>query len=400
MIALSNAASIHDLRRLAKRRLPGFAFDFIDGGAEDEISLRKNRAALDAIELTPRYLTGAPEPNLETEVFGKSYSVPFGVAPVGFMNMAWPGADLALARLAAKNRMAHVVSTASSTSLEEIAEAAEGYAWFQLYVTREETVVEELLRRSWAAGYRVLVVTVDVPEAGKRDRDIRNGLRIPFRPNLRLAADLALHPRWSLGTLLAGPPHLANFSEKGGSLSLVDIQKLLISSYFDWSHFRRLRDKWDGQVLLKGILHPDDALRAVEEGCDGIVVSNHGGRQLDYGPASIAALPGVVKAVGDRVPLILDSGIRRGADAIRAKALGASFLLAGRAFAYGAAAGGEAGAKKAFEILRRELSVALGQLGTQDYAAVDRTVLFDAAGGKSGTRLNLGISPDRSEAAQ
>ncbi len=399
-MSLSNAACIQDLRRIAKRRLPKFAFDFIDGGAEDEINLQKNRAALDAIELVPRYLAGVSDPTLETVLFEKSYAVPFGMAPVGFLNMAWPGADLAIARLAAKNRMPHVVSTASSTSLEEIAEAAEGYAWFQLYVTREEAVVEDLLRRSKAAGYRVLMVTVDVPQAGKRDRDIRNGLRIPFRLNWRLAADLALHPRWSFETLAAGPPRLANFGEMLGSLSLIDVQKLLISSRFDWDDFRRLRDKWDGKLLLKGILHPQDAERALQEGCDGIVVSNHGGRQLDYGPASVAALPAIAKAVDGRVPLILDSGFRRGADAIRAKALGASFLLAGRAFAYGVAAGGEKGVTLAFDILQRELSVALGQLGISAFDAVDGSVLFRSTESATGTGLSLDTSPGRWQAAQ
>ena len=164
--------------------------------------------------------------------------------------------------------MPHVVSTASSTCLEEIAEAAEGYAWFQLYVTREDAVVDDLLKRCRAAGYRVLMVTVDVPQAGKRDRDIRNSLRIPFHLNWRLAADLALHPRWSLATLKAGPPRLANFREALGSLSLVDVQKLLISSRFGWDHFRGLRDKWDGELLIKGTLHPQDAERAIQEGCD------------------------------------------------------------------------------------------------------------------------------------
>ncbi len=374
MLSLSNAASIDDLRLIAKRRMPKFAFDFIDGGAEDEISLQKNRSAFQEIELLPKYLAGASHPKLETEIFGKYYSVPFGVAPMGFLNMAWPGADMAMARLAAQNKLPYVVSSASSTSLEKIAQVADGNVWFQVYVSREDSVLNGLLKRAKNSEYEILVVTVDVPQPGKRDRDIRNKLHIPFRPTLKIITELMLNPMWSLGTMLAGPPKFGNFeldsSEEVAARPLAEIQKIFISPDFLWDDFRWLRDLWEGPVLLKGILHPEDAAKAIEEGCDGIIVSNHGGRQVDYGPASIAVLPSIAASVGDRVPLILDGGVRRGADIIRAKALGASLVLVGRAFAYGAAAGTR-GVYKSFNILESELRQALGQLGIHSYDLVN-----------------------------
>lgn len=376
---MENAASISDLRRIARRRLPRFAFDFIDGGAEEENSLRKNRTALDAIELLPRYLVDVSVRSTSVSLFGKEYALPLGIAPVGFMNLAWPGADLMMARLAAARRIPHLVSTAASTTLEALAEAAEGYAWFQFYPTRNETIFRGLLERAEAAGYEIMAVTVDVPTAGKRDRDIRNRLQVPFRITPGIVADLVLHPRWALATLRAGIPDLANILpySDDGARSLAEMQASLFSDTFNWEALGRLRDRWRGKLLLKGILHPEDARRAVELGCDGLIVSNHGGRQVDYGPAAIAALPPVVEAVGGGVPVLLDSGIRRGADMIRARALGAEFVFAGRAFAYGAGAGGEQGVQRAYEILAKELYHALGQLGCTRFDAIDAGVLGD-----------------------
>ncbi|MFN3262822.1 MAG: alpha-hydroxy acid oxidase [Pikeienuella sp.] len=365
---LERAASIDDLRLRARRRLPRFAFDFIDGGAESEMGLARNRSALDALTLAPRYLVDLSAYDTETTLFGKAYAAPFGIAPMGFINMAWPGADLAFARLAARERIPHAISTAASTPLEVLAEAAEGYAWFQIYVSNDREMTAHFLDRAEAAGCEALLVTVDVPTTGKRDRDIRNGLRIPFRPTPSILADLALHPRWSLGTLRAGAPHFANLSgARAGdyaSMTLAEVQKrLLIADRFDWDGLKRLRERWKGPLLLKGVMRADDAEKAAAAGCDGLVVSNHGGRQADYAPASAEVLPAIAAAVAGRMTLILDSGVRRGADIARAKALGAEFALAGRAFAYGAGAGGAAGAARAFEILKTELLRTMGQIG-------------------------------------
>lgn len=369
---LDRSASIDDLRRLARRRLPRFAFDFIDGGAESETGLARNRRALDAVLLAPRYLVDLTTIDTTVELFGETYAAPLGVAPMGFANTAWPGADLMLARLAARERIPYIVSTAASTPLETLVEAARGCAWFQIYVSNDAGLTEHFLDRAEAAGCRALVVTVDVPAQGKRDRDIRNALRIPFRPTPAMMLDLVRRPAWSLGALRHGAPHFANLSgaEAGAfaSLTLEEVQsRLLMATRFDWEALKRLRDRWKGPLIVKGILRPDDALAAAEAGCDGLVVSNHGGRQADYAPAAIEALPAIAEACGGRMTLLFDSGVRRGADIVRARALGAAASLAGRPFAYGAAAGGEAGVARAFEILRTELTRTLGQIGRPSF---------------------------------
>ncbi|MEX2519932.1 MAG: alpha-hydroxy acid oxidase [Paracoccaceae bacterium] len=393
MSRVDRAASIDDLRAIARRRLPRFAFDFIDGGAESETGLARNRKALDEVLLAPRYLTDVTHIDMEAMLFGQSYAAPFGVAPMGFINMAWPGTDLLLARLAARKRIPHLVSTAASTRLETLAEAAEGRAWFQIYVSSDAELTGSVLDRAEAAGYEVLVVTVDVSAPAKRDRDIRNGLRIPFRPTPGILADLALHPRWSIGALRHGAPHFANLSGQQagafGNMTLAEVQeRLLMTSGFDWEALKRLRGRWKGALVLKGIMRADDAAMAAQAGCDGLVVSNHGGRQADYAPAAIEALPSIAEVCAGRMKLLFDSGVRRGADIVRARALGADFAFAGRAFAYGAAAGAEAGVARAYEILETELRRTLAQLGRPVFREVDGAAL--AACRKDGKPIRPG----------
>lgn len=395
---LDRVACIDDLRRIAKKRVPRFAFDLLDGGAENESNLRRNRDALDAIRIVPRYLVNVSERSLETQLFGTTYAVPFGIAPIGLLNVFWPGADLILARLAARERIPIVASAAASTTLEAIAAAAEGYAWFQLYVSSDADINASLLARARTAGYQVLMVTVDVPVPGKRDRDIRNGLRIPFRMTSHVLADLVMHPRWCLATLAAGRPIAANYAATMGAAgSMAAVQEILTAGLFDWDELKRLRDNWQGPLLVKGILHPEDAVRCVEVGCDGVVVSNHGGRQIGYGPASIETMPLIANAVDGAVPVLMDSGVRRGADIIRAKALGADFVLLGRAFGFGVGAGGAAGARRAFDIIELELSRALCQIGRPDFATVDDSVLAsyrsDAGHVPSGSRTKAPTLP-------
>jgi len=375
-LRINNAASISDLRELARGRLPRFAFDMLDGGAEDESNLRQNVEALESIKLIPRYFVDVSKLAAETEIFGRRYALPFGIAPVGMLNLFWPGTDLALARLAARENIMLGVSAAASTELEAVAEAAEGRAWFQLYVSGDSTLTDRLLARARSASYEVLLVTVDCPVPGKRDRDIRNGLQLPFRITPRIFGDLVTHPRWSLATRAAGKPVAANYKDVLASArSLAELQTTIISNTLMWDDLERLRGKWQGKLLVKGILHPEDARRCVQLGCDGLVISNHGGRQAGYGPASIEALPAIAEAVNGAVPLGIDSGVRRGADVIRAKALGADFALLGRAFGYGAGAGGTEGCQRAFDIVRMELLRALGQLGQPSFADVDRSLL-------------------------
>ena len=361
---LDRAACIDDLRTMARRRIPRFAFDLVDGGAESERNMRRNVEAFKEIELTPRYMVDVSEIDTATTLFGRTYDQPFGMAPIGMLNAFWPGADLTLARLCKRENIPYTASSAASTTLEELAEAADGNGWFQLYVSDDDSVTEGLIARAEAAGYEVLMVTADVPAAGKRDRDIRNQLAVPFRFTPEVVLQCALHPRWALTSLRHGTPNVANYADLlKAATSYAEVQKTLITPGLTWEDLKKLRARWGGKLLVKGILHPEDAARCTEIGCDGIVVSNHGGRQVDFGPPTAQVLPEVAKAVAGRMTVIVDSGIRRGADLIRARALGADFTLAGRALAFGVGAGGAEGADRAMAMLSLELIRALGQLG-------------------------------------
>lgn len=368
---LHRAACIDDLREISRRRIPRFAFDLVDGGAEDERNLRRNAQAFEEIALTPRYMRDVSAIDTSVTLFGQTFDAPFGMAPIGVLNAFWPGADLVLARLCKDKNIPYTASSAASTSLESLAEAADGNGWFQLYVSSNDDVTEGLVARAEAADYPVLMVTADVPAAGKRDRDIRNQLAVPFRFTPEVVLQCAMNPHWSLSSLRHGTPNVANYADLlQNATSYAEVQKTLITPSFTWDDLKRLRDRWKGKLLVKGILHPDDAVRCADLGCDGIVVSNHGGRQVAFGPPTIQALPQIAEAIGGRLVVLLDSGIRRGADTLRAKALGADFTLAGRAFAYGVGAGGAAGAERAFDLLSLELNRALGQLGLCAYADV------------------------------
>lgn len=370
-MGLDRAASIDDLRARARRRIPRFAFDLVDGGAESERNLRRNSEAFEDIQLIPRYMVDVGTIDMQASLFGQTYDAPFGMAPIGMLNAFWPNADLILARLCKRENIPYVASSAASTTLERLAEAADGNGWFQLYVSGDADVTEGLVARAEAAGYPVMLVTADVPAAGKRDRDIRNQLSVPFKITPEVAAGLVAHPRWSLETLMHGRPSIANYADLlQSATSYADVQKTLIRPGFTWDDLKRLRARWKGTLVVKGILHPQDAAKCAEIGCDGIVVSNHGGRQVAFGPPTIEALPAIADAVAGRLTVLLDSGIRRGADVLRAKALGADFTLTGRALAFGVGAGGRPGAERALEILKLELERALGQLGVPKFADV------------------------------
>jgi len=375
-MGLDRAACIDDLRTLAKRRIPRFAFDLVDGGAESERNMRRNIEAFEDVELTPRYMVDVSKIDTKATLFGQTFDVPFGMAPIGMLNAFWPDADLTLAKLCARQNMPYVASSAASTTLERLADAAAGNGWFQLYVSSDDDVTEGLVARAQAADYRVLIVTADVPAAGKRDRDIRNQLAVPFKITPEVVAGLIANPRWSLETLRHGKPNIANYADLlQGATSYADVQKTLITPGFTWDDLKRLRDRWKGPMLVKGILHAADAVKCAEIGCDGIVVSNHGGRQVAFGPPTIEALPHIAQAVQGQIKIILDSGIRRGADILRAKAMGADFALSGRALAFGVGAGGAMGAQRAWDILHLELVRALGQLGVASFGAVGASEL-------------------------
>lgn len=370
-MGLDRAASIDDLRALARRRIPRFAFDLVDGGAESERNMRRNVEAFEEVELTPRYMIDVSDIDTRARLFDQTFDQPFGMAPIGMLNAFWPDADLTLARLCKRENIPYVASSAASTTLEELAEAADGNGWFQLYVSADPAVTEGLIARAEAAQYQVMVVTADVPAAGKRDRDIRNQLSVPFRITPDVLVQLICHPVWTLASLRYGKPNIANYADLlQAATSYADVQKTLITPGFSWDDLARLRERWKGTLLVKGILHPEDAVRCQEMGCDGIIVSNHGGRQVAFGPPTIEALPAIAQALDGRMKVVLDSGVRRGADLLRAKALGADFAFAGRALAYGVGAGAAQGADRAFEILKLELVRALGQLGAPSFDAV------------------------------
>jgi isopentenyl diphosphate isomerase/L-lactate dehydrogenase-like FMN-dependent dehydrogenase len=376
LMGLDRAASIDDLRTRAKGRIPRFAFDLVDGGAESERNMRRNAEAFEEVELTPRYMVDVSDIDTRATLFGQTFDAPFGMAPIGMLNAFWPDADLILARLCARENIPYVASSAASTTLERLSEAAAGNGWFQLYVSSDASVTEGLVARAEAADYKVMMVTADVPAAGKRDRDIRNQLAVPFKITPEVVAGLIANPIWSLATLRHGKPNIANYADLlQAATSYADVQKILITPGFTWEDLKRLRDRWKGTLLVKGILHPSDAIKCADLGCDGIVVSNHGGRQVAFGPPTIEALPPIVEALEGRMKIILDSGIRRGADILRTKALGADFAFTGRALAYGVGAGGAQGAQRAMDILKLELVRALGQLGVSSIKDVGSSEL-------------------------
>lgn len=367
----SKAHNIEDLRQAARSRLPRVVFDYIDGGVEDETGIARNRAAFERVRILPRTLADTNQRTTSTTLFGRRHALPFGIAPTGLGKLGWPDADLVLARVAAAADIPFVLSTAATTSIERIAEAAPDHTWFQLYVTRDREVCEDLLRRAGDAGARGLMVTVDVPMPSKRERDLRNGLlQHSMKPSAAFALDLLRRPSWSLQMLRHGQPRFENLAPyvapKASAATLAAYLAAQIAQPLDWDDIAWLRERWRGPFLLKGVLSVTEAKLAVERGIDGIVISNHGGRQLDAAPAPIEVLPAIRAAVGEDFVLTLDSGVRRGSDVAKALALGADFVFVGRATLYGVAAAGEAGARRAIEFLADELDRFLAQTGCRN----------------------------------
>jgi L-lactate dehydrogenase (cytochrome) len=367
-------ASVDDLRRAARDYLPRMVFDFVDGGAEREITLRANTADFETLRFAPRVLTDVSQVELGTTLLGEPIALPLAIAPMGLCGLVRPQGELALARAAKAAGIPMALSTAASHSLEAVMDAAPGNLWFQLYIFRDREFAKSLVQRARAAGYRALVVTVDLTRGGKREKDIHNGFTVPPRFTRRTALDLARHPRW----LWRMAPHrgqtLGNLVGWGGQDSDVVALSTFMNTQIDpsitWADLDWLRAQWDLPLLVKGILHPDDAREALARGADGIIVSNHGGRQLDGAPSTIRALPAIADAVGGAAEIVLDSGVRRGADILKALALGARACLIGKAALYGLPAGGEAGVTRVLAILRQELDVAMALTGNQRASAV------------------------------
>ena len=368
MSALKNVVSIEDLRQLARRRLPRILFDYIEGGAGDDAGVRRNRAAFAAYRLQPRYLVDVSGRSLATTLWQRRFAAPFGIAPVGLVGLFHPDGELLLAQAARDAGVPYILSGASIASIEHVARVAPEHTWYQLYPAREQRISLDLLGRAAQAGLGVLVLTVDLPIPARRERDVRNGFdyAIPMSPSLLL--DGLAHPRWTLGYLARGGlPAFGNWAPYAApGASAREVAEYFVSQSFatqTWHDVEVYRRQWPGRLVLKGIQHSGDAQRALELGVDGLIVSNHGGRQLDCLPAAIDVLPAIRAAVGDRLVIMVDGGIQRGSDLAIALSLGADFAFVGRAPTYGVAAAGLAGAARALEILREELDLAMGQLG-------------------------------------
>ncbi|MCD0504499.1 alpha-hydroxy acid oxidase [Bordetella petrii] len=380
MTAATHAQSIEDLRRAARRRLPRAIFDFFDGGAEDELALAANRAAFARLRLAPFALVDVSQAQTQAEVLGGASSMPLAVAPTGAVGYGRRGGDIAIARAAAAAGVPYTLSTSATASIEQIADAAPGRLWFQAYILRNRAMLDALIARAQAADYEALMITVDLPVGGKRERDARNHLSFPFRYTARNLFDFACHPAWALGMLCRGLPVMENLKGlEAPSASATRLASSVGRSYdpsFDWGRLRQIRDAWPRKLIVKGILRPDDAERLVAMGCDAIVVSNHGGRQLDSAAATLDALPAVVRAVDGRVPVMVDGGVRRGGDMLKARALGAQAVLVGRATLWGAVAAGQPGAERALAILRDELLRTMQLCGVREVAGIRRDLLF------------------------
>jgi len=373
------ALSIEELRRVARRAVPNFAIEYVEGGAEDERALRWNRAALESIRFVPNTLVDSSSRHQRVAIFGQEISSPLVVGPTGLNGVLRYRGDVALARAAAAVGIPFTLSTVSNVRLEDVAQSAGGHLWMQLYVMKDRAVARDIVARADRAGYEALVFTTDANVFGYREWDRRN-YRAPGKLTFRNMVDVALHPRWALDVLLHGVPWFDNIVDfmppeaRSASGGVAFFPKLFAPD-LSWDDVAWLRKIWPRKLLLKGVLNVADARRAVEAGCDGIILTNHGGRQLDSCVAPIEVLPEIVRAVGDRLTIIVDSGFRRGGDVVKAIALGANAVMIGRATLYGLAAGGEAGVSYALQILMSEIDRTLGQLGCRTLAEVHADML-------------------------
>ncbi len=364
--------SADDFRLLARRRMPRIAFDFVDGGAGTEAAVRRNTAAFERLTVRPRVLRDCEVRSTATTLLGQTYSAPIGIAPIGLANLAWPGTDIALARLGAESALPYVLSTAATTSLEDACAVAGNKMWFQLYVGQDRDIVMDLVVRARTAGVDTLIVTLDVPTPGKRLRDLRNGFTLPLRLSLRMMLDVASHPRWALATLRNGAPRFANLERYSAGSSAASLAELMASqstARLDYAILAELREHWPGKFLVKGLLHPDDAVAVRDLGVNGIIVSNHGGRQLGAAIASLDALPAIRAAVGEDFAVLLDGGIRSGEDVLLALASGADMVLIGRPFVWSVAARGPNGPAEFARMLILDIDRGLAQLGV---ASIDQ----------------------------
>jgi len=382
---ISSVVNIDDMAVAARRYLPRIAFDYIDGGVDGEAALARNRQAFDRYKLLPRYLVDVEKRSQATRLFGHDYAAPFGICPMGIAGFFRPGADLMLARAAARFGVPYVMSSASCDSIDAAMEQAPQTTWFQIYGTRDTNITMDLIRRAKALDVRVLMLTIDTPVMAKRERNMRNGFRRPMKMTPSVILQGLSRPAWTLRYLAKGGiPMMENWRPYAGEGATANDVADLFGTETPapaqtWDVLKLVRKAWPGPLVVKGVLHPDDALKCLEMGADGLVVSNHGGRQLDSAPAPMDMLPVIADAVGGRMELLIDSGFRRGSDIAKALCLGAKAALFGRPAMFGVAAGGEAGACKVLDIFRQEFSLVMGQMGWTEVGQAGPDCLLDLA---------------------
>jgi L-lactate dehydrogenase (cytochrome) len=372
--------AIADLAERARRRIPHFVWEYLDSATGIESTKAANRAALDRIRFRPAILKGEGKPELATRLLGRDHPLPVGIAPVGMSGLVWPEAERRLAEVAAAAGVPYCLSTVASRTPEEVGPHAGGQGWFQLYPPRDPEIRADILRRARDAGFHTLILTADVPVASRRERQVRSGLTNPPRLTPRLLWQVARRPAWALGTARTGMPRLRlmeSYSTVKGPLPSTQHIGYLLRTAPDWAYLAELRAAWQGPLVVKGVLVPEDAARLRAEGVDAIWVSNHAGRQFDAAPASLDALPGVRAAVGPGYPLIFDSGVASGLDVLRALALGADFVMLGRAFHYGLAALGPVGAAHVLHILRADMVSCMGQMGALSFSDLAPRLVAD-----------------------
>lgn len=368
----SRYPSIEHLRERARQRMPRFAFEYLEGGCNSEVNLRRNTEEIRQIQLKPWYLRDYAGSDLRTELFGKTYDAPFGISPIGLQGLMWPRATEILAEAAHSHNVPFILSTVGTASIETVAEITAGNAWFQLYHPAEEALRDKLLDRVAAAGLPVLVILADTPTFAYRPKEIKNGLSIPPQMSVRNVAQMMMHPTWSLGQLAAGAPEfktMTPYIPKGLSMKHLGLfMNRTFSGRLNPEKIAMIRDRWKGKLVVKGIVNPEDAEKAIDLGVDGLIVSNHGGRQLDAGQSTIGPLTDLAREFGERTTVMIDSGLRAGPDVACAIASGARFAFLGRSFMYGVGALGEKGGRHTIMMLKRQLQQVMEQIGCETVA--------------------------------
>ena len=391
MSALDRCLNVYDLRAAAKRRLPKAVFEFVDRGSEDGLAVANNRNAFERLKLRHRALVDVSGRTMNTTLFGKPVSMPMAIAPTGAAGLCWHEGELELAKAAAKAKIPFTLATGAMTSMEKIAKEANFRLWFQLYVWKQRELSYQLIERAKNNGFEALIVTTDTIVPPNREYNAKNGFLLPFHPTMRFTVDIMRHPVWFSSVLLKyfttiGMPRNENYPDEYKRASRNDpaTTQMMRQDSLSWEDIKIFRDKWPGILMIKGVNRPEDAVKAIEYGVDGIVVSNHGGRNMDSVVASIDVLPEIAEAVGERGTVILDSGVRRGSDIAKALALGAKAVLTGRATLYGTAVGGEAGAGKAISLIRNELDKTMAYTGCRTVDELGPDIFF---GYRQGNRL-------------